>query len=103
MPSSSTYPDLEKRKIGGPNRVSGDAIAAAQWIIWPDEGRFVYQQCKKLHETGPRAMWSQYRWEVWKEQFAFIAGDERFTPKARVAAKLSSEQMIDYEEEDKSI
>ncbi|KAJ0366987.1 hypothetical protein COL154_003496 [Colletotrichum chrysophilum] len=103
MPSSSTYPDLEKRKIGGPNRVSGDAIAAAQWIMWPDEGRFVYQQCKKLNETGPRAMWSQERWEVWKEQFAFIAGDERFTPKARVAAKLSREQMIGYEEEDKSV
>ncbi|KAJ0273996.1 hypothetical protein COL940_009592 [Colletotrichum noveboracense] len=103
MPSSSIYPDLEKRKIGGPNRVSGDAIAAAQWIMWPDEGRFVYQQCKKLNETGPRAMWSQERWEVWKEQFAFIAGDERFTPKARVAAKLSREQMIGYEEEDQSV
>ncbi|KAI8303328.1 hypothetical protein K4K61_007185 [Colletotrichum sp. SAR11_59] len=103
MPSSSTYPDLEKRKLGGPNRVSGDAIAAAQWIMWPDEGRFVYQQCKKLDETGPRAMWSQERWEVWKEQFGFIAGDERFTPKARVAAKLSREQMIGYEEEDKSV
>lgn len=103
MPSSSNYPDLEKRKIGGPNRVSGDAIAAAQWIMWPDEGRFVYQQCKKLHETGPRAMWSQERWELWKEQFAFIAGDERFTPKARVAAKLSREQMTGYEEEDKYV
>ncbi|EQB57551.1 hypothetical protein CGLO_02308 [Colletotrichum gloeosporioides Cg-14] len=103
MPSSSAYPDLEKRKIGGPNRISGDAIAAAQWVMWPDEGRFVFQQCKKLHETGSRAMWSQERWGVWKEQFTIIAGDERFTPKARVAAKLSRKQMIGYEEEDKFV
>ncbi|TEA09872.1 hypothetical protein C8034_v011598 [Colletotrichum sidae] len=102
LPSHPLYPDLEERKIGGPNRVSGDTVAAAQWMMWPDEGRFAYQQCKNLRETGPRSMWHPERWQQWKVQFAFVEGDERFTPKARLAAKLARQQMASLEEEDRS-
>jgi len=101
LPSSRNYPDLEKRKIGGPNRIGGDVIAGAQWIMWPDEGRFVYQQCKKVDKLdGPRAMWSMERWRQWKDQFAFVAGDDRFDSKARLVAKLAGQQMTAFEEED---
>lgn len=76
-------------------------IAGAQWIIRPDEGRFVYQQCKKADKVeGPRAMWSMERWRLWKDQFAFVAGDERFDAKARQMAKLAGQQMVAIEQED---
>ncbi|EGN96878.1 hypothetical protein SERLA73DRAFT_185094 [Serpula lacrymans var. lacrymans S7.3] len=100
LPSSNNYPDLEKRKIGGPNRVSGDVIAGAQWIIWPDEGRFVYEQCKKVDKVdGPRTMWSMERWGMWKDQLAFVAGDERFNSEARLVAKLAGQRMVAIEGE----
>ncbi|KAL2004513.1 hypothetical protein VTN00DRAFT_3398 [Thermoascus crustaceus] len=101
LPSSRDYPDVEKCKVGGPNRVGGDVIAGAQWIIRPDEGRFVYQQCKKVEKIdGPRAMWSMERWKQWKDQFAFVAGDERFDAKARQVAELVGQKMVAIEQED---
>ncbi|KAI1878250.1 uncharacterized protein JN550_000432 [Neoarthrinium moseri] len=101
VPSSRNYVDLEQRKVGGPNRLAGCAVAAAQWVMWPGEGLFVYQQCKKVEKvSGPRDMWSRERWELWKEQFTFVSEDERFDPEARLVCKLSREQMIGYEEED---
>jgi hypothetical protein len=101
LPYSRNYTDLEKRKIGGPNRIGGALIAGAQWIIWPDEGRFVYQQCKMFDKVnGPRAMWSMERWQQWKGQFAWVAGDVRFDSKARLMAKLARQQMVAFEEED---
>jgi hypothetical protein len=103
LPSSYDYPDFKTRKIGGPNRVSGDVIAGAQWIMWPDEGRFVYQQCKLTAKTDSRwEMWSIDRWKQWKDQLAFVAGDERFTSKARLVARLAGQQMVALEEEDAS-
>ena len=102
LPSSSHYPDLDKNKIGGPNRIGGNVFAGAHWLIWPDQGRFVYQQCKLVEkvDSNPRAMWSMERWKHWKEQFAFVAGDDRFDPKAQLLANLASQQMAGYEEED---
>ncbi|KAH7119919.1 hypothetical protein B0J11DRAFT_534869 [Dendryphion nanum] len=101
VPSSYNYPDFKTRKIGGPNRVGGDVIAGAQWILWPDEGAYVYQQCKKVEKIeGLRTMWSMERWNVWKEQFAFVTGDERFDTQARAVAKVVGRQMLALEKED---
>jgi Protein of unknown function (DUF3632) len=100
LPSSRHYPDLEKRRIGGPKRIGGDVIAGAQWILRRDEGRFVYRQCKPVERVdGPRAMWSMERWRQWKDQLAFVAGDQRFESKARLVAQLASQQMAALEEE----
>ncbi|EGN97088.1 hypothetical protein SERLA73DRAFT_169537 [Serpula lacrymans var. lacrymans S7.3] len=33
LPFSDNYPELEKRKVGGANRIGGDVVAGAQWII----------------------------------------------------------------------
>jgi hypothetical protein len=78
QPSSRHYPDLEKRRIGGPKR---DVIAGAQWILRRDRGRFVYRQCKQVEKVdGPRAMWSMERWRQWKDQLAFVAESTQALP-----------------------
>ncbi|OJJ85929.1 uncharacterized protein ASPGLDRAFT_122491 [Aspergillus glaucus CBS 516.65] len=100
LPSSQSYPDLEKRKVGGPNRVGGDVIAGAQWVLWPGQGQYVYQECRKKDDIdGPRQMWSMQHWKQWKEQFEFVAGDERFGEQARLVARLARHQMLAYEDE----
>lgn len=61
----------------------------------------MYHQCKKVEKVdGARAMWSMERWEVWKDQFAFVAGDERFDSEARLVAKSAGQQMVALEKED---
>lgn len=100
LPSSRDYPDLEKRKVGGPNRISGDVIAGAQWLLWPEQGRYVYQECKKRENIdSSRQMWCRTNWKEWKEQLEFIAGDERFGQQARLVARLARDQMLAYEAE----
>lgn len=100
LPSSGDYPDLEKRKVGGQNRVSGDAIAGAQWILWPGQGQYVYQECRKKDNIDdPRQMWSMQRWNQWNEQSGFVSGDERFMEQARLVARLARHQMLAYEDE----
>lgn len=99
LPSSSEYPDLEKRPIDGPNKIGNYFIGAAQWIMWPDEGRYVYQQCKKVEGVSePREMWSMERWREWKNQFAFVAGDD-LAGRYREVAEQSYRQILVYESE----
>lgn len=43
-------------------------------------------------------MWSMQCWKQWKEQFEFVAGDERFTEQARLVAMLAGHQMLAYED-----
>lgn len=38
-------------------------------------------------------------WRQWKEQFEFVAGDERFGQQARTVARLARHQMLAYEDE----
>lgn len=101
LPWSREYPDLKKRPIDGPNKIGNYLIGAAQWIIYPGEGRYVYEQCKKVGEKipglSPREMWGMERWREWKKQFGFVAGDERFQGKYRDMARLAHEKMVEYE------
>lgn len=102
LPSSREYPDLKKRPIDGPNKIGNYLVGAAQWIIWPSEGRYVYQQCLKVETvSGPRQMFSMERWREWKRQFAFVAGDARFAGKYRQVAELVCRKMCVYEEQSK--
>jgi hypothetical protein len=48
----------------------------------------------------PCGVRTQERWNLWRDQFAFVAGDERFNSEARRAAKLAGQKMVALEEED---
>ena len=99
LPSSREYPDLKKRPIDGPNKIGNYLVGAAQWIIWPREGHYVYRQCQRVETvSGPRQMFSMERWREWKRQFAFVVGDERFDCKYRQVADLAYGGMSVYEE-----
>ena len=81
--------------------MGGDVIAGGQWILWPEGGAYVFQQCKKVEKVdGLREMWSRERWSVWKQQFAFVAGDQRFDSKARLVAELAGQEMLAIERKD---
>lgn len=100
LPSSREYPNLKKRPIDGPNKLGNYLVGAAQWIIWPSEGRYVYQQCQRVETvSGPRQMFSMERWREWKCQFAFVAGDERFAGKYRQVADLAYGRMFAFEKD----
>lgn len=45
-------------------------------------------------------MWSMERWREWKNQFAFVAGDDRFAERYREVAEQSYRQMLVYESEE---
>lgn len=79
--------------------MGGDVIAGAQWLLWPEQGRYVYRECRKKDDIdGPRQMWSMQSWKQWKGQFGFVAGDERFGQQARLAARLARNKMLAYED-----
>ena len=60
----------------------------------------MYQECRKKENIdGPRQMWCMQHWKQWKEQFAFVAGDERFGEQARLVARPALHQMLAYEKE----
>ncbi|PYI11783.1 hypothetical protein BO78DRAFT_425671 [Aspergillus sclerotiicarbonarius CBS 121057] len=104
LPSDREYPDLAKRPIDGPNKLGNYMLGAAQWIMWPDECRYVYEQCKRYESvSGPREMWSMERWREWKRQFAFVAGDGRFAQKYRDVAERAYRQILMVEEENLTV
>ncbi|KAJ5287119.1 hypothetical protein N7478_002805 [Penicillium angulare] len=98
LPSSRDYPDLEKRPIDGPNILGNNLIAAAQWILTSDEGRFVYRECQSSEsQSESEDSWSIANWQEWKRQFAFVAGDERFAVNYRTVAGDAHRRMLEYE------
>jgi len=102
IPGGQRYLDLDRNPVAGPRRMSTNVKAATPWLLWPDHGRYVYNQCKKVATVrGPRTMWSMERWRLWKEQLLRVSGDEIFDDGARIMAKLAVKQMIGYEEEDR--
>lgn len=94
LPSHYTYPDLEQRKIGGPKRIAGDLIAAAQWLD-PDAARqWVFAQCKSVGEgDGSRQIWSMDTWNQLKSQMSFISSAGRFEQPTRDLAQSLREKM----------
>ena len=99
LPSSGEYPDLERRPIDGPNKLGNYMLGAAQWVIRPDECRYVYRRCQEEEGAGERRVqWSMGHWREWKRQFGFVAGDGRFAEKYRDLARQAYLQMTACEE-----
>ncbi|KAH8684212.1 hypothetical protein BGZ60DRAFT_367016 [Tricladium varicosporioides] len=102
-PSAPHYPNLQERKIGGPNRIGGDLIAGSEWILRPEVGPWVYQECKKFEKVDDMGdswdMWCMQNWRMWKRQLAFVVGDKRFSDEVRVVADRTGKRMVELEEE----
>lgn len=128
LPSSQLYPDLETRPKGGPNRISGNAIAGAQWVLGGSHGRWVFQAChaSARNLAGPDLLpdmhssstvreeqndldiwgiWNKDGWEGWKKQFLWIAQDPdgRFDSESRHVARLAHQQMESCEAEQEHV
>ncbi|KAI1465668.1 uncharacterized protein F4812DRAFT_437022 [Daldinia caldariorum] len=96
MPHGKKYPTFKVRVTSKPEDIGGHIQGAAQWIIWPDELRYVYEQCKKkgrVDKKNPRDTWSMENWRIWKAQFEFAAGHERVDARAREVAAIAAEKM----------
>ncbi|PYI24526.1 hypothetical protein BO99DRAFT_470121 [Aspergillus violaceofuscus CBS 115571] len=58
--------------------LAGWVIASVQWLPRPEVGRYVYRQCTKRERITKRSdMWSGHRRQRWKEQFPYVAKEER--------------------------
>ncbi|PYI36067.1 hypothetical protein BP00DRAFT_432493 [Aspergillus indologenus CBS 114.80] len=109
LPTHSWYPkglnddDSEDQqglnnKDQGFRWLAGWVIASVQWLLRPEVGRYVYRQCTKRERITKRSdMWSAQRWQQWKEQFAYVAKEERVGIHAQELAGLALETMIRYE------
>ncbi|KAF2818627.1 hypothetical protein CC86DRAFT_154624 [Ophiobolus disseminans] len=76
------------------------ALAAAQWIIWPTECRYVYQECLKRETIANHwEAWSKKGWGQWKAQFARIADSPLYDDPVTNVARQALQQMKDTEEE----
>ncbi|KAI6087577.1 hypothetical protein F4821DRAFT_236135 [Hypoxylon rubiginosum] len=102
LPHGKKYPSLNISSSSGPQRIGGFIQGAAQWVMWPDEGRYVYQQCKKkekVDKKNPREIWSTENWEIWKTQFQLFADEGRIDSTAREVASLAVDKMKEIEEQ----
>ncbi|KAI0116928.1 hypothetical protein F4814DRAFT_267215 [Daldinia grandis] len=102
MPYGKKCPSFNVRMTSKPEQIGGHIQGAAQWIIWPDELRYVYEQCKKkekLDKENPRDTWSMQNWRIWKAQFELAAGDERVDSRARTVASTAVGKMKVIEEQ----
>lgn len=102
MPYGKKCPSFNVRITSKPEQIGGHIQGAAQWIIWPDELRYVYEQCKKrerVDKENPRDTWSMQNWRIWKAQFELAAGDERVDSRARAMATTAVEKMNAIEEQ----
>ncbi|VUC26063.1 unnamed protein product [Clonostachys rosea] len=99
LPSSSAYPDLGERKVGGPKRIEGDLLAGSHWISSEQACRWVYEQCKATEAKKGRFydLWNMKTWNELKGQLSYIMGDERFSTESRQLAKSLREKMDSQE------
>ncbi|KAI1141962.1 hypothetical protein F5Y05DRAFT_369279 [Hypoxylon sp. FL0543] len=105
LPEGKKYPSLKVRTTSKPEKIGGHILGAAQWLIWPDEVRYVYRQCKKkerVEKNNPRDTWSMERWGIWKAQFQLFAENERVDSRAREVAAIAVDKMRAAEEQDES-
>ncbi|OTA55961.1 hypothetical protein K449DRAFT_375931 [Hypoxylon sp. EC38] len=96
LPDGKKYPSLRIRMTSKPEKIGGHILGAAQWVIWHDEARYVYQQCRKkerVDKKNPRDTWSMENWRIWKAQFQLVAEDERVDSRAREIARRAMDKM----------
>ncbi|ODM23488.1 hypothetical protein SI65_01077 [Aspergillus cristatus] len=100
---SPEYPDLEEEPIEGSYEPEILILSAAQWVVWPDECRWVYRQCKQAESESVTelGMWSMERWKDWKKEFEFVMLGHRFAQwiKVRDVAERVYRQKLMIEEE----
>ncbi|KAF2877133.1 hypothetical protein BDV95DRAFT_139300 [Massariosphaeria phaeospora] len=77
-----------------------DIIAAAQWVIWPTECSYVYQECLK-QETATFYWypWAKDQWQQWKREFELVGENVQYDDQARSVARQALQRMKDIEEE----
>ncbi|KAI7473378.1 hypothetical protein KC351_g11151 [Hortaea werneckii] len=79
---------------GWSGHLAGHALAAAQWIVPEEHGRWVWEQCKLRATPGEergsgRRLWCLEQWGVWKAAFQRVADrmdDERIGEEVRKVA-----------------
>ncbi|OJJ89599.1 uncharacterized protein ASPGLDRAFT_31278 [Aspergillus glaucus CBS 516.65] len=102
LPDSPEYLGLEEEPIEGPDKPGILIHSAAQWVMRPDECRWVYGQYKKAENEGitELGVWSMGRWREWMRLFGFVMSDKRFVQKARArgVAERAYRQMLMIEE-----
>jgi hypothetical protein len=77
-----------------------DIVAAAQWVVWPNECRYVYQEClKKQVTTFYWKPWSVQSWTQWKEIFEGIGEKAVYDDETRGVARKAVRSMKEVEEE----
>ncbi|KZZ93735.1 hypothetical protein AAL_05451 [Moelleriella libera RCEF 2490] len=82
LPSFYAYPDLDQRGQDGTRRIAADLEAAAQWLLPDDARTWVRRRC--MENAGE--LWTEGNWDIWRQQLAFFANDERFPAATRALA-----------------
>lgn len=84
--------------VGEGGRLAGNAVAAAQWIIYASN--FIYASCRQLpaSDSGRPPFWTAERWKLWKKQFKKIAEEERHDKISRSAAGEAVHRMFAEEQ-----
>ncbi|KAG0631869.1 hypothetical protein M758_1G285600 [Ceratodon purpureus] len=78
--------------------VEYDIIAAAQWLVWPVECRYVYGECLKKETTEHYwEPWSKEKWRQWKLEFGRVGNCAGYDEKTRSVARQALSRMRDVE------
>lgn len=97
---AKTAQSNQKQSANATRHTNYDVVAAAQWVIWPDECRYVYRECLKKetmdHFWEP---WSKDRWALWKREFEDVGKDARYLEQTRAVASKALERMEEIEKE----
>jgi hypothetical protein len=67
-------------------------MAAAQWILREDTGRWVYEDCVK-GARDENAGWNMKEWETWKKTFEGVRDGEQYEERVRENATIVLEKM----------
>jgi hypothetical protein len=79
-----------------------DIVAAAQWLIWPDECRYVYKECMKKETTTHPHYWEPFckqSWATWKKELGYVMASELYDDQTKSVARRALDRMKNVEEE----
>jgi hypothetical protein len=75
-----------------------DIEAAAQWVVWPLECRYLYVECLKKDTTAHYwEPWSKQRWAAWKQSIEVAAVNVLHSDCTRNLANLAFQKMTEVE------
>ncbi|KAH8732127.1 hypothetical protein GQ44DRAFT_801160 [Phaeosphaeriaceae sp. PMI808] len=84
-------PDSEPH---GKRNLEYDIIAAGQWVIWPTECRYVFEECLKRKSINNYwEAWSEEGWSQWKREFRLVIESEQYDADAQSVARRALQQM----------